>query len=74
MGLQHGITISAQFGMDAERSSYVNSLVGFTLLDAPTRIMTRKNVSCIVALLKVALSVGNKLKSSWNEVLFQSLS
>ncbi|SCU89569.1 LAME_0E04324g1_1 [Lachancea meyersii CBS 8951] len=67
-GIKLSIKISATFGNDYARASFVGALVQFANLQnlEETKI---KNINAIIILLELALTEGNFLKSSWKDVL-----
>lgn len=67
-GLKISIKISAIFGLDDARKSFIGALVQFCNLQNVDEIKV-KNVNAMVDLLEVALSEGNYLKDSWKDVI-----
>ena len=67
-GIKHAVRISAAFNFDDERRSLIDAIGKFTFLDS-VRQMGEKHVQCVLALVSIALSEGNYLKSSWTPVL-----
>lgn len=62
------IRITCLFGLELERNAFVTTLAKFTFLNNLGE-MKSKNIEAIKALLGIALTEGNSLKSSWREVL-----
>lgn len=58
----------AFFDLELERNAFVTTLAKFTFLNNLGEMKT-KNMEAIKALLDVAVTEGNNLKSSWREVL-----
>ncbi|KAJ5577453.1 uncharacterized protein N7459_006417 [Penicillium hispanicum] len=67
-GLKLAIRISCAFDLETPRVAFVTALAKFTNL-GNVREMMAKNVEAVRALLEVALTEGNHLRSSWREVL-----
>lgn len=67
-GMKLAIRISCAFDLETPRVAFVTALAKFTNL-GNLREMMAKNVEALKALLDVALTEGNQLKSSWREVL-----
>lgn len=67
-GIKLAIRICCAFGLETPRVAFVTALAKFTNL-GNLREMMAKNVEALKALLDVALTEGNNLKSSWREVL-----
>lgn len=67
-GLRLAIHISCAFDLETPRVAFVTALAKFTNL-GNVREMVAKNVEALKALLDVALTEGNYLKSSWREIL-----
>ncbi|OJJ47060.1 hypothetical protein ASPZODRAFT_141825 [Penicilliopsis zonata CBS 506.65] len=67
-GIKMAIRISCAFDLETPRVAFVTALAKFTNL-GNIREMMPKNVEALKALLDVALTEGNHLKSSWREVL-----
>ena len=67
-GLKLSIRISCLFDLETPRVAFVTALAKFTNL-GNLREMMAKNVEALRALLDVALTEGNHLKSSWREIL-----
>lgn len=67
-GLKISIKISAIFGIEDARQSFIGALVQFCNLQNLEEIKV-KNVNAMIILLEVALSEGNFLKESWRDVL-----
>ncbi|KAE8145565.1 hypothetical protein BDV25DRAFT_68579 [Aspergillus avenaceus] len=67
-GMKLAIRISCSFDLETPRVAFVTALAKFTNL-GNIREMVAKNVEALKALLDVALSEGNYLKSSWREIL-----
>ncbi|KAH2339097.1 hypothetical protein KXW87_003890 [Aspergillus fumigatus] len=67
-GMKLAIRISCAFDLETPRVAFVTGLAKFTNL-GNVREMVPKNVEALKALLDVALTEGNNLKSSWREVL-----
>ena len=71
-GFRHSILLACRLDVPMARKTFVNALVKFTTLET-VREMRSKNVLCIKLLINVALSEGDFLEESWNQVL-QSIS
>ncbi|KAI9739267.1 MAG: guanine nucleotide exchange protein for ADP-robosylation factor [Cirrosporium novae-zelandiae] len=67
-GLKLCIRISCLFDLEMPRSAFVSALSKFTNLGNP-REMVAKNVEALRALLEIAATEGNLLKSSWRDIL-----
>lgn len=67
-GFRAAIKIVCFFDLDLERNAFVTTLAKFTFLNNLGEMKT-KNMEAIKALLDIAVSEGNHLRSSWNEVL-----
>ncbi|KZT13092.1 Sec7-domain-containing protein [Laetiporus sulphureus 93-53] len=67
-GFKNAIRIVCFFDMELERNAFVTTLAKFTFLNNLGEMKT-KNMEAIKALLDVAVTEGNNLKSSWREVL-----
>lgn len=67
-GLKRSIHISCLFDLETPRVAFVTALAKFTNL-GNLREMMAKNVEALRALLDVALTDGNHLKSSWRDIL-----
>jgi len=67
-GFKQAIHIVCLFDIGLARSAYVSTLAKFTYLSNLSE-MKSKHVEAIKALLEIALSEGNQLKSSWKDVL-----
>ncbi|TXT13291.1 hypothetical protein VHUM_00658 [Vanrija humicola] len=67
-GLRAAIRIGCIFDMELERNAFVTTLAKFTYLSNLAE-MKPKNMEAIKALLDIAVTDGNNLKSSWKEVL-----
>lgn len=67
-GIRLAIHISCAFDLETPRVAFVTALAKFTNL-GNVREMMAKNVEALKALLDVALTEGNYLKSSWREIL-----
>ncbi|OGM50744.1 guanyl-nucleotide exchange factor (Sec7) [Aspergillus bombycis] len=67
-GMKLAIRISCSFDLETPRVAFVTALAKFTNL-GNIREMVAKNVEALKALLDVALTEGNYLKSSWREIL-----
>lgn len=71
-GFRLAIRIAGIFYLDTPRTSCINALKKFTLLD-PTMVrrhrLKRKNVDTIVTLLELALTDGNYFQNSWGIIL-----
>lgn len=67
-GLKISIKISASFGIEYARQSFIGALVQFCNLHNLNEIKI-KNVNAIIVLLEVALSEGTFFKESWKDVL-----
>ncbi|KAI9037417.1 Arf family guanine nucleotide exchange factor SEC7 [Aspergillus affinis] len=67
-GMKLAIRISCAFDLETPRVAFVTALAKFTNL-GNIREMVAKNVEALKVLLDVALSEGNRLKSSWREIL-----
>ena len=67
-GLKLAIRISCAFDLETPRVAFVTALAKFTNL-GNVREMMAKNVEALKALLDVALTEGNHLRSSWREIL-----
>lgn len=67
-GLKLSIRISCAFDLETPRVAFVTALAKFTNL-GNVREMQAKNVEALKALLDVALTEGNHLRSSWREIL-----
>ncbi|CAR24166.1 Arf family guanine nucleotide exchange factor SEC7 [Lachancea thermotolerans CBS 6340] len=67
-GIRISIKISATFGNDYARTSFVGALVQFANLQNVQEIKA-KNINATIVLLELALTEGNFLKESWKDVL-----
>lgn len=67
-GLKISIKISATFGIEYARKSFIGALVQFCNLQNLEEIKI-KNVNAIIVLLEVALVEGNFFRESWKDVL-----
>ncbi|GAD94503.1 guanyl-nucleotide exchange factor (Sec7), putative [Paecilomyces variotii No. 5] len=67
-GMKLAIRISCAFDLETPRVAFVTALAKSTNL-GNLREMMAKNVEALKALLDVALTEGNHLRSSWREVL-----
>ncbi|KAL1955236.1 hypothetical protein VTO42DRAFT_8895 [Malbranchea cinnamomea] len=67
-GIKLSIRIACQFDLETPRVAFVTALAKFTNL-GNVREMMAKNVEALRALLEIALTEGNLLKSSWREIL-----
>lgn len=67
-GLKISIKISASFGIEYAKQSFIGALVQFCNLHNLNEIKI-KNVNAIIVLLEVALSEGTFFKESWKDVL-----
>jgi brefeldin A-inhibited guanine nucleotide-exchange protein len=67
-GFKLSIRIVCLFDLELARDAFVTTLSKFTLLSNLSE-MKAKHVEAIKALLDVALSEGNQLKSSWKDIL-----
>ncbi|KAE8375976.1 hypothetical protein BDV26DRAFT_266548 [Aspergillus bertholletiae] len=67
-GMKLAIRVSCSFDLETPRVAFVTALAKFTNL-GNIREMVAKNVEALKALLDVALTEGNYLKSSWREIL-----
>jgi brefeldin A-inhibited guanine nucleotide-exchange protein len=67
-GFRLAIKIACSFELEMERTAFVSALAKFTHLNNLSE-MKAKNVEALRALLDVALTEGNLLKSSWMDVL-----
>ena len=67
-GFKMAIRISCLFGLETPRTAFITSLAGFTNLSNLSEMMT-KNLEALKALLEIAKTESNLLKSSWRDVL-----
>ncbi|PCH41516.1 Sec7-domain-containing protein [Wolfiporia cocos MD-104 SS10] len=67
-GFKSAIRIVCFFDMELERNAFVTTLAKFTFLNNLGEMKT-KNMEAIKALLDVAVTEGNHLRTSWREVL-----
>ncbi|KAL6945231.1 hypothetical protein ACO0QE_002680 [Hanseniaspora vineae] len=67
-GLQFSVRISATFGIEMARTSFVGAFIQFCNI-TNAQELKRKNVDAISKLFEVALLSGNFLKDSWKDVL-----
>ena len=67
-GFKAAIHIACFFDLELERNAFISTLAKFTFLNNLGEMKT-KNMEAIKALLDVAVTEGNNLKSSWREVL-----
>lgn len=67
-GLKISIRISATFGIEYARKSFIGALVQFCNLQNLEEIKI-KNVNAVIVLLEVALAEGNFFRGSWKDVL-----
>lgn len=67
-GFKLAIRIICLFDMELERNAFITTLAKFTFLNNLGE-MKPKNVDAIKTLLDIALTEGNYLKGSWQEVL-----
>ncbi|SSD59686.1 related to Protein transport protein SEC7 [Saccharomycodes ludwigii] len=68
-GLKISIMISATFGIEIARTSFIGALIQFANLQN-IQEMKVKNVHAIITLLEVSLVSGNFLRGSWKDILF----
>ncbi|TFY56254.1 hypothetical protein EVG20_g9000 [Dentipellis fragilis] len=67
-GFKNAIHIVCFFDLELERNAFVTTLAKFTFLNNLGEMKT-KNMEAIKALLDVAVTEGNNLKGSWQDVL-----
>jgi brefeldin A-inhibited guanine nucleotide-exchange protein len=67
-GFKNAIRIVCHFDLELARNAFVTTLGKFTFLNNLGE-MKPKNMEAIKALLDVAVTEGNSLKGSWQEVL-----
>lgn len=67
-GLKLGIRISCLFDLETPRTAFVTALASFTNLGNLSE-MLNKNLEALKALIEIAQTEGNLLKSSWRDVL-----
>jgi brefeldin A-inhibited guanine nucleotide-exchange protein len=67
-GFKNMIHIMCFFDLDLEHNAFMTTLAKFMFLNNLSE-MKAKNMEAIKALLDVAVSEGNNLKGSWDEVL-----
>ncbi|KAJ5812463.1 hypothetical protein N7474_008764 [Penicillium riverlandense] len=67
-GLKLAIRISCAFDLETPRVAFVTALAKFTNLSNVKEMMA-KNVEALKALLDIATTEGNRLRSSWREIL-----
>jgi hypothetical protein len=67
-GFKNAIRIVCLFDLELARNAFVTTLGKFTFLNNLGEMKT-KNMEAIKALLDVAVTEGNSLKGSWQEVL-----
>jgi brefeldin A-inhibited guanine nucleotide-exchange protein len=67
-GLKLSIRISCAFDLETPRVAFVTALAKFTNL-GNVREMQAKNFEALKSLLDVALTEGNRLRTSWREIL-----
>lgn len=67
-GFKLSIRIVCLFDLELARNAFISSLAKFTLLSNLSEMKT-KHVDAIKALLEIALTESNQLKSSWKDVL-----
>ena len=67
-GIKLAIRISCLFDLETPRVAFVTALANFTNL-GNLRDMAAKNLEALKALLEIAQTEGNMLKSSWADVL-----
>jgi brefeldin A-inhibited guanine nucleotide-exchange protein len=67
-GFKSAIRIVCFFGLELERNAFVTTLAKFTFLNNLGEMKT-KNMEAIKTLLDVAVTNGNNLNGSWQEVL-----
>jgi len=67
-GFKNAIRIVCFFDLELERNAFVTTLSKFTFLNNLGEMKT-KNMEAIKALLDVAVTEGNHLRGSWQEVL-----
>jgi brefeldin A-inhibited guanine nucleotide-exchange protein len=67
-GFKLSIRIVCLFDLELARNAFVTSLAKFTLLSNLSEMKT-KHVEAIKALLEIALTESNQLKSSWKDIL-----
>ncbi|TFY76798.1 hypothetical protein EWM64_g7215 [Hericium alpestre] len=67
-GFKNAIHIVCFFELELERNAFVTTLAKFTFLNNLGEMKT-KNMEAIKALLDVAVTEGNNLKGSWQDVL-----
>ena len=67
-GFKMAIRISCLFDLETPRTAFVTSLAGFTNLSNLSEVMA-KNLEALKALLEIAKTESNLLRSSWRDVL-----
>ena len=67
-GFKCAIRIGCFFDLELQRNAFVTTLAKFTFLNNLGE-MKAKNMECIKTLLDIAVSDGNHLRGSWQEVL-----
>src|ERR1700729_3571141 len=67
-GFKNAIRIVCLFDLELARNAFVTTLGKFTFLNNLGEMKT-KNMEAIKALLDIAVTEGNSLKGSWQEVL-----
>lgn len=67
-GIKLGIRISCLFDLETPRTAFVTALASFTNLGNLSE-MLNKNLEALKALIDIAQTEGNLLKSSWRDVL-----
>ena len=67
-GIKLGIRIACLFDLDTPRTAFVTALASFTNLGNLSEMLA-KNLEALKALIEIAQTEGNLLKSSWRDVL-----
>lgn len=67
-GFKNSIRLVCHFDLELARNAFVTTLAKFTFLNNLGEMKT-KNMEAIKALLDIAVTEGNNLKGSWQEVL-----
>jgi brefeldin A-inhibited guanine nucleotide-exchange protein len=68
LGFQYAIRLACRLDCPTARNTFIYTLSKFTTLDT-VREMQYKNVECIKILMNVAVTEGDYLEESWNQIL-----
>lgn len=68
LGFQYAIRLACRLDFPTARNTFIYTLSKFTTLDT-VREMHYKNIECIKLLMNVAVTEGDYLEESWNQIL-----